>query len=113
MSQPITMTSDQKLAVGVTILDKGGEAFPTFEDLPAGYQVTFESSDPSKVGVTVRPDGLNADLSSDDVGKSTITVSVIKPDGTHLTGSPDATEITVKNAEPGNANITFGAPEPE
>lgn len=110
MGNPITMTSDQKIPVGVTILDKGGEIFAT---VPPGHTVTFESSDPSVVGVTVRPDGLNADLSSDNIGVSTVTVSALKPDGTHLGGSPDVTEITVAHAEPGSANITFGAPEPE
>jgi len=110
MANPITMTSDQKLAVGVTILDKGGEAFAT---VPPNHAVSFTSSDPSVVGVTVRPDGLNADLSSDNIGTSEVIVSVTKPDGTHLIGSPDATMITVANAEPGSANITFGAPEPE
>lgn len=110
MAQPITMTSDQKLAVGVTILDKGGEIFET---APPGYTISFESSDPSIVGVTVRPDGINADLSSDNIGTSTITVTVLKPDGAHLGGSPDSTEITVAHAEAGQANVTFGAPEPE
>jgi hypothetical protein len=107
------MTSDQKLPVGVTILDKGGEIVPTLADLPAGYQVLFESSDPSIVDVNIRPDGLNADLLSDDVGTATITVNVLKPDGTNLAGTPDITDVTVKNAEANSANVTFGAPEPE
>jgi hypothetical protein len=110
MAAPMTMTSSQKIPVGVTILDEGGEAFAT---VPEGYTVSFESSNPSVVGVSVRPDGLNADLSSDDIGTSTVTVTVIKPDGSHLNGSPDVTDITVVNAAPNSANVTFGAPEEE
>lgn len=113
MSNPITMTSDQRLPVGVTILDAGGEAFEHFDDLPEGYVVEFKSSNPDVVGVTVRPDGLNADLSSDDVGTSTLTVTVKDPNGNNLPGTPDETVITVAHAAPGSANVTFGAPEPE
>lgn len=113
MAQPQTMTSDQKLPVGVTILDAGGEPFATLEELPAGSVVTFESSNPSVVGVSVRADGLNADLSSDDIGTATITITALKPDGSHLQGSPDVTEVTVSHAVPGAINVTFGAPEPE
>jgi len=112
MSQPQTMTSDQKLAVGVTILDKGGEAYASIDEA-SGFTVTFESSNTTVLGVVVRPDGLNADLSSDDIGTSTLTITATRPDGTHLIGSPDMTEITVKNAAPGAINVTFGAPEPE
>jgi len=113
MSQPQTMTSDQKLPVGVTILDAGGEPFASLADMPEGYEVSFESSNPEVVGVTVRPDELNADLSSDGIGTATITVSVKDPEGNHLEGSPDETIVTVAHAAPGAANITFGAPEPE
>lgn len=113
MGNAITLTSDQKIPVGVTILDKGGEAYASMDDMPAGYEVTFESSDPDVIGVHEREDGLNADLSTDNIGTSTLTVSVKGPDGTHLAGSPDTTEITVRNAEPGSANVTFGAPEQE
>jgi hypothetical protein len=110
MASPITLVSDQKVAIGVTILDKGGEPFAS---PPPGTTVTFESSNPSIVGVVVRPDGLNADLSSDDIGVSTITVSAIKGNGTHLEGSPDTLEVTVVNAEVGTMTLTVGAPEPE
>jgi hypothetical protein len=112
MASPQTLTTDQKIPVGVTIFDKGKPPVP-FQTVPDGWDVTFVSSDPAVVRVEERPDGLNADLFSDSVGMATITVSVVKPDGTHLAGSPDVTEVTVKNAEPGNANVTFGAPEPE
>lgn len=110
MASPVTLVSDQKLAIGVTILDKGGEPFAS---VPADHTVTFASSDPSIVGVAVRPDGLNADLSSDGIGVATITVSAQKSDGTHLAGSPDTLEVTVIHAEPGAMNLTVGAPEPE
>jgi hypothetical protein len=110
MASPVQLVSDQKLPIGVTILDKGGEPFAS---PPPGTTVTFESSDPTIVGVTVRPDGLNADLSSDNIGVATITVSAVKGNGTHLQGSPDTLEVTVINAEPGSMNLTVGAPEPE
>lgn len=110
MASPVTLMSDQKLAIGVTILDKGGEPFAS---VPAGYAVSFVSSDASTVGVIVRPDGLNADLSSDNIGVATITVSAQKPDGTHLAGSPDTLEVTVINAEANSMNLTVGAPEQE
>lgn len=109
-ASPVTLTSAQKLAIGFTILDKGGEAF-TF--VPPGHVVTFESSDPSVVGVATRPDGLNADLSSDNVGVAIITASAIKPDGTHMPGSPETLEVTVVHADPDGATFTVGAPEPE
>lgn len=113
MANPQTMMSDQKIPVGVTLLDKGGEAYATLADLPAGSSVTIESSNPTVVGVTMRPDGLNADLSSDDIGTATITITALKPDGSHWGGSPDVTTVNVVHAEPGNVNVTFGAPEPE
>lgn len=113
MSLPQTMTSAQRLPVGVTLLDTGGEAYASLAALPAGSTVTFESSDPTVVGVTMHPDGLNADLSSDNIGTAQITITALKPDGTHWQGSPDVTDVTVVHAEPGAINVTFGAPVAE
>lgn len=110
MASPVTLMSNQKVAIGIGIVDLGGELFA---EKPPGYDVRFESSNPSVVGVAVRPDGLNADLSSDDIGVAVITVSAQRPDGTHLRGSPDTIEVTVINAEPDAMNLTVGAPEPE
>jgi len=110
------MTSAQKMTIGGTILDKGGEEFATLADWQAedpGAQVTFESSEPTVVGIVVREDGLNADLSSDDVGESTITTTATRGDGTHLSGSPDTMVVTVKNAQAESLNMTVGAPEDE
>lgn len=113
MSQPQTMNSAEKQTVSVTLLDEGGERYASLADLPAGSTVTFESSNPAVVGVTVREDGLSAVLSSDDIGSSTITVTALKPDGSHWTNSPDVTEVNVVHAAPGAINVTFSAPEPE
>lgn len=111
MASPITLLSDQKVAIGIAVADKGGELFT---EKPAGITVTFESSDPSIVGVVVRPDGLNADLSSDNIGTAVVTVSATRDaDGSHLAGSPDTLEVTVVHAEPDSINLTVGAPEPE
>jgi hypothetical protein len=114
MSASQKMTTAQTLPVGVTLLGQGTPPIPytSLDELP-GWAVTFESSDPSVVGVVVREDGLNADLTSDNVGTATITITVTKPDGTALAGTPDVTEVTVVNALPGNANVTFGAPVDE
>lgn len=112
MSAKQTMTSDQKLPVGVTILDKGGERYNHVNELPPGSVVSIVSSNPSVVGVTMREDGLNADLSSDDIGTAEITIDVVI-DGEHLAGVPDVTEVEVIHAAPGSANVTFGAPGPE
>jgi hypothetical protein len=112
MSNQITLTSDQKIAVGVSILDKGGEVIASLADMP-GYTVKIESSNTDILGVTMREDGLNADLSTDGIGKANLTVSTTDENGNHLADSPDVTEITIGNAKPGKQNVTFGAPEPE
>jgi hypothetical protein len=113
MAEPITMTSAQRVPVGLTILDAGGEKFQTKADLPEGTVITFESSNPNVVGIEELPSGLNAWLTSDDVGTSSITVRALKPDGTDMPGSPDVTEVTVQHADPDSLNVTFGAPEDE
>ena len=110
MANPVQLVSDQKLAIGWTILDAGGEPYT---EVPPGYLIGFSSTDPAIVGVVVRPDGLNADLTTDGIGLARIDASVQKPDGTHLPGSPDSLEVTVVLGEPGSAVFTVGAPEPE
>lgn len=112
MGNPQTLTTGQKATVGITIMDKGVPPVPV-KVLPPGYDVTFESSDPSIVRIEERPDGLNADVYSDGVGTATVTIKGIRPDGTELNGSPDVTEVTVENAEPDSLNATWSAPEPE
>lgn len=115
MSASQLMTLDQTLPVGVTILGAGTPPVPyaSAAELPEGWSVSFESSDATVVGVTVRADGLNADLTSDGIGTATVTVKVTKPDGTFLAGTPDETIVEVRNALPGQANVSFGAPVAE
>lgn len=115
MGNPQTMMSDKRLPVGVTILDSGTPPAPfaSIEELPEGSIVTIESSDPDIVGVEMHADGLHADLTSDGIGTSTITISALRPDGSHLANSPSVTEVTVTHAQPGSINVAFGAPEPE
>lgn len=101
------MSNLQFLPVGVDLFDKDGQPFET---LPPGVTIEFKSSDPNVVSVEMRPDGLNADLRSGKVGKSTVTV--------HANGltpqPPDETiEVNVTNSAPGNLNLRVGAPTDE
>lgn len=113
MSQSQFMLSNERKVVAVSILDKGGEVIQDSDQLPAGWKVSFESSNPDVVGIAVRGDGLTADLSSDNIGTSTITISTTRPDGSHLKDSPDVTELEVRAAEPDAQNVTFSEALPE
>lgn len=104
-----TMTTDQEIAIGVTVFDKSKptpKPFLSVSDYPEGVTTTFVSSDPAIVEVQVRPDGLNADCLSTDVGVAVVTVTT--------TGlPPDTVTFTVTRAAPGSQNLTVGAPTEE
>lgn len=103
--QTVIMTDRQKVAIGVSILDQDGQPFSV---LPAGIAITFTSDNPAVAAVTVRPDGLNADIVSGLVGQATITVEA----SGDLVLS-DTVAIEVQNSAPGSLNLTVGAPEDE
>ena len=111
MSGSVALTNKQKVSGGVTILDEDGQPF---DALPEGVTLSFVSSNPDVVGVAVRPDGMNVDLSTGRNGNATLTVHVegmTKPDGSPI--PDDVTNITVVNSKPGALNFTLGAPEDE
>ena len=103
----VEMTDRQKVAVGCTILDEDGQAYPS---LPEGGTLTFESSNPAVADVVVRPDGLNADIGSGQVGTADITIT---PGGTLASFPVDVVHVNVKLSAPGSLNTSVGAPEAE
>lgn len=109
---PVSMTNTQSLSIGITLKDRKGNIL---KKLPAGGSVRFESSDPSIVSVTPRPDGMNADLGSENAGVATVTVTPVglkKGNGSPL-DEVDTVEVTVTDAEPDSLNTTVGSPADE
>lgn len=104
-----TITTTEKIDVGVTILDRDLQPFAT---VPEGAVVEFVSSDPSVISVEIHPDGLNATLRSGVVGTATVTVDAVFPDNTPDLPS-DTVEVTVRNAVAGSINLTLGQPSEE
>jgi len=104
-----TMSTDQEVAIGVTVFDKSRptpKPYLSTADYPPGVVTTFVSDHPEIVEVQVRPDGLNADCLSTDVGTAVVTVTT--------TGlPPDTVTFTVTRAAPGSQNTTVGAPTEE
>lgn len=117
MSGSATLTNKQKVSGGVTILDEDKQPFASLADVVAAlpdFKLTFTSSDPSVIGVAVRDDGLNVDLSTGKNGNATLTVHV---DGFKMpNGDPvpdDVTSVAVVNSKPNALNFLLGAPEEE
>ena len=105
----VKMTDKQKVAIGVTILDNDTPPQP-YTELPDGVAVTFVSDHPEIADVTVRPDGMNADIGSGKVGTAVITVSVT---GITPPIPTDTVTIQVVNSAPGSLNLTVGEPTDE
>lgn len=109
MPTSLQMTDQQEVAISVDILDADGQPF---ESLPPGSSVTFVSSNPDVLSVTVRPSGLVADIGSGKVGTATIDVTAtgFSPP---ISPSSDSVTIQVINSLPGKMNLTVGAPTEE
>lgn len=101
------MTDRQTLPIGVTLLDQDGQ---TFTELPTGASITFVSDNPAVCGVVVRPDGMNADITSGQVGTATVTIHA---EGLATPVADDTVVVTVVNSLPGSLNVTVGAPVDE
>lgn len=111
MSGSIQLTNKQKVSGGVSILDEDGQPFTS---LPEGVSLAFTSSDPEVLGVSVRADGMNVDLSTGKNGSAVLTVHVdgmTMPDGSPI--PDDVTNVSVVNSKPNALNFTLGAPEDE
>jgi len=109
MAQQVQMTNRQKVAIGATILDQDGQPYAA---LPEGATLSFTSSDPSVAAVTVREDGINADVTSGTNGTATITVDYV-PAGEDPDLPSETVEVTVVNSNPATMNLTVGAPTDE
>lgn len=101
------MTNKQTLPIGVTLLDQDGQPFVA---LPVGATISFVSDNPAVCGVALRPDGMNADITSGLVGTATITIHA---EGVTPPVPDDMVVVTVVNSAPGSLNVTVGAPVDE
>ena len=107
MPASITMTNQQHVGAGISLLDADGQPFAS---KPDNVSISFESSDPAVALFTPDESGMNGDITSGLVGSSIITVRVGLPDGSELS---DTLAVAIVNSEPGSLNFTVGTPADE
>ena len=104
MPSSVSMTDQQHVAAGITILDKDGQPFA---EKPADVSVSFSSSDPLVADFIVDASGLNGDVTSGKVGSAIISAFVTLADGTSLS---DTLAVAVQNSAFGAISFTVGSP---
>jgi hypothetical protein len=104
MPAQVTMTTKQKAAAALALLDADGQALP---GLPAGAVSSFPSSNPAVSSFSVDSSGLAGEVNSGEIGTARIIGRVTLADGRIL---EDTLDVTILPTAPERVAFSVGSP---